>query len=68
MQITVSGERREVPNDMTLVRLIRLARVENPDYVTVAVNDVFVDGKDLETFELHEGDRVEFLYFMGGGA
>ena len=43
-------------------------RVENPDYVTVTVNDDFVDSDAFDKTELKDGDTVEFLYFMGGGA
>ena len=68
MRTTVSGLAREVRDGLTMAGLITLARVENPEYVTVVVNDVYVDRGDFERFELHEGDRVEFLYFMGGGA
>ena len=39
-----------------------------PTGVTVTVNDDFVERDDFETTKLNEGDAVEFLYFMGGGA
>jgi sulfur carrier protein len=42
-------------------------KVENPDYVTVTVNDEFVEHDDFEKTTLKENDVVEFLYFMGGG-
>ena len=38
-----------------------------PDYVTVSVNEEFVQKEKFDSHELHEGDTVEFLYFMGGG-
>ena len=41
--------------------------VETPQYVTVSVNDDFIDKAEFETYALKEGDSVEFLYFMGGG-
>ena len=41
---------------------------QNPDYVTVTVNDDFVDSDAFDKTELKDGDAVEFLYFMGGGA
>lgn len=68
MEIVVSGKERTVRKGLTVAELIKLAGVENPEYVSVVVNDVFVNQEALDTFELHEGDRVEFLYFMGGGA
>ncbi len=42
--------------------------MENPDYVTVTVNDEFVESTDFATTALKENDVIEFLYFMGGGA
>ncbi|MDD6358820.1 MAG: sulfur carrier protein ThiS [Parafannyhessea umbonata] len=67
MNITVGGKQRNVEAGWTLARLIEDEKVENPEYVTVAVNDAFVDHADFGTTELAEGDTVEFLYFMGGG-
>ncbi len=67
MNITVGGEKRSVEAGTTLAKLIEDEKVENAEYVTVAVNDAFVDHADFATTELAEGDAVEFLYFMGGG-
>ncbi|MCI1497872.1 MAG: sulfur carrier protein ThiS [Atopobiaceae bacterium] len=67
MNITVGGEKKSVPEGETLAQLIADEKVENAEYVTVAVNEAFVDHADFARTELHEGDAVEFLYFMGGG-
>ncbi|MDD5845213.1 MAG: sulfur carrier protein ThiS [Olsenella sp.] len=67
MNITVGGEKKSVPEGETLSHLIADEKVENAAYVTVAVNEAFVDHADFAQTELHEGDTVEFLYFMGGG-
>ena len=42
--------------------------LENALYVTVTLNDEFVERDNFETTVLKDGDVVEFLYFMGGGA
>lgn len=68
MKITVGGNKREYEENLTLTELIAKEDVENPEYVTVTVNDEFVDRDKFEETELKEGDEVEFLYFMGGGA
>ena len=34
----------------------------------VQVNEEFVDREEFATLQLNEGDEVDFLYFMGGGA
>lgn len=36
--------------------------------VTIQVNEDFVEREDYKKIQLKEGDRVDFLYFMGGGA
>ncbi|MCB6994629.1 sulfur carrier protein ThiS [bacterium 210820-DFI.6.37] len=67
MRITVAGEIKEVKDGLTLRELIDLENVETPEYVTVSINDEFVDSQQKTTTVLKEGDNVEFLYFMGGG-
>ena len=67
MHIIVSGIKKEVSAGTTLIALIKQEQIESPDYVTVSVNGGFVDRQDFEATVLHDGDEVEFLYFMGGG-
>lgn len=67
MNITVAGEKKTFDEGTTVTKLIELENVENPEYVTVAINDEFVKREDFDTTRLKEGDSVEFLYFMGGG-
>ena len=68
MQIVVSGERREVEENTTVSKLLQLENVEMPEYVSVSVNEEFVQRPDFDVRILREGDVVEFLYYMGGGA
>jgi sulfur carrier protein len=35
--------------------------------VSVELNETVLQRAEFETTPLHEGDRVELLYFMGGG-
>ena len=67
MTITVAGEKKEYKDGLTLPELIQLEDVETPQYVTVSINEEFVDSAAFDTTILKEGDEVEFLYFMGGG-
>lgn len=68
MNIIVAGTKKEVAEDLTIAQLIVDEKVENPDYVTVTVNDDFVDQDQFAATTLKENDSVEFLYFMGGGS
>lgn len=67
MKITVAGEKKEYEDNLTVAKLIELENVETPQYVTVSVNEEFVESDAFDTTTLKEGDEVEFLYFMGGG-
>jgi sulfur carrier protein len=67
MVITVAGEKKEVKEGLTVAQLIIDENVETPDYVTVSINDEFVDSENFENTVLKEDDNIEFLYFMGGG-
>ena len=67
MKITVSGEKKEVADGLTVSALIEQEQVETPQYVTVSVNEEFIDNESFDSHVLQEGDEVEFLYFMGGG-
>jgi len=67
MIITVSGERKEVKDGITVQELIEQEKVETPEYVTVSINEEFEKTENFPTRQLKEGDVVEFLYFMGGG-
>lgn len=67
MNITVAGEKKEVKEGLTVSELIVAENVETPQYVTVSVNEEFVESGAFDSTVLKEGDVVEFLYFMGGG-
>ena len=67
MNITVAGVTKEFADGLTVAQLITNENVEMPQYVTVTINDEFVESGAFESTVLSEGDTVEFLYFMGGG-
>ncbi len=67
MIITVAGEKKEYKDGLTLPELIEAENVEMPEYVTVSINEEFVESEKKATTVLKDGDNVEFLYFMGGG-
>ena len=68
MRITVAGNKKEYEEGITVTALIEKEQIENAEYVTVTINDDFIDRENFPTTALKEGDAVEFLYFMGGGA
>ena len=67
-KIKVNGEAQEVQLPLNLTELIKQNNVQQPEMVSVQVNDEFVDRNEWDGLQIKEGDVVDFLYFMGGGA
>lgn len=68
MKVTIAGNTKDIAEGITLAQLVINEKVENPEYVTVTVNDEFVENHDLANVVVKENDNIEFLYFMGGGS
>jgi sulfur carrier protein len=66
-KITVNGEAQEVQLPLNLTELIKNNNVQQPEMVSVQVNDDFVDRNEWDVLQIKEGDSIDFLYFMGGG-
>ncbi|MCR4769965.1 MAG: sulfur carrier protein ThiS [Bacteroidaceae bacterium] len=67
-KITVNGEAQEVQLPLSLTELIKQNNVEQPEMVSVQVNEEFADRTEWDGIQIKDGDSVDFLYFMGGGA
>jgi sulfur carrier protein len=66
-KITVNGEAQEVQLPLNLTELIKNNNVQQPEMVSVQVNDDFVDRNEWDVLQIKEGDSIDFLSFMGGG-
>jgi sulfur carrier protein len=68
MKISVNAKVQQIDgNEIALLELIKQNNVQQPDMVSVQLNENFVNREDFETTLIKEGDVVDFLYFMGGG-
>lgn len=65
MVITVNGKPEDIQTSV-LLDLLRAKQIE-PQMVAVELNDVMIERDRLDSTPLKEGDRVEFLFYMGGG-
>lgn len=68
MKVTVNGEPLEIEKEMPIREFLTVAKAEQPEYVTVELNGKLIDHSGFDTTTVKDGDTVEFLYFMGGGA
>ena len=67
-KIYVNGDAQEVSLPLNVSELIQQQNVLQPEMVSVQVNEEFSEREDWESIQLKEGDKVDFLYFMGGGS
>jgi len=65
MQVKINGKAEEFLGG-TVLDLLKAKKIE-PQMVAVEVNDSMVDRDHLGATQLKEGDRLEFLFYMGGG-
>ena len=67
IQIQVNGEQRSCQAGATVGDLLRELAIKT-ERVAVELNLEILDRKDLDHRSLKQGDRVEILSFIGGGA
>ncbi len=67
MTIQVNGEAAEIGGEMTVTQLLAEREVKMPDMVSVELNGDILSRGAFDGTTVREGDKVEFLYFMGGG-
>ena len=67
MHIQVNGESREVPQEVSLGELL-ISLALPGDRVAIELNHKVVRRIEWSTVTLQEGDRVEIVHFVGGGA
>jgi cysteine synthase A len=67
MRITINGKPEEVEADSTVATLLSRREVE-PRMVSVELNGKILEREGYGDAKLAEGDKLELLFFMGGGA
>ena len=67
MKLVVNGTDVEIRDGINVSQLLVERKVKMPDMVSVELNETVLQRSELETTRLREGDRIELLYFMGGG-
>ncbi len=67
MKLTINGNEKEFENSVTVTELLAVEQVKMPDMVSVECNGQILKRPDFDTTTLNDADKIEFLYFMGGG-
>ena len=65
MELKINGKAEAFPGGSVL-DLLKAKKIE-PQMVAVEVNDSMIERDQLAATQLKEGDRLDFLFYMGGG-
>jgi len=66
MNLVINGKKKELEEGTTVGRLLKIKKVR-PEVVTVELNDEIIEREKYGDTVLKEGDRLELVYYMGGG-
>ena len=68
MNLVVNGKDTGITDVLTVSELLVQEDVKMPQMVSVELNGQILKRSEFETIRLKGDDKVEFLYYMGGGA
>lgn len=68
MNLVVNGKETNITGGLTVSQLLVQENVKMPDMVSVELNGQILKRTKFEETILKDDDKVEFLYFMGGGS
>jgi thiamine biosynthesis protein ThiS len=66
MNLFVNGEQKTVSHGITIAQLLDMYRI-TPATMVVELNEVIIAPEAYAGSCLSEGDRLEFIRFVGGG-
>ena len=66
MEVTVNGEKQNLPQAMTAAQLLERLHIV-PERVVVELNTTILKRAQLPSALLKAGDSVEIIHFVGGG-
>ncbi len=67
MKLVVKGKETNFNEGLTVSQLLVEQNVKMPDMVSVELNGQILRRTEFESTALKDDDKIEFLYFMGGG-
>src|SRR3989338_4429886 len=64
--IFINGKKEEIANSLTIRGLLGAKKII-PDVVSVELNEEIIAKDKYGAMVLKSGDKLEFVYYMGGG-
>lgn len=68
MKIKLNGKEQIIDKgSLSITELLKIAKVETPEMVSVQRNGKFVPKEEFGQTYVQDSDEIDFMYFMGGG-
>ena len=64
--IILNGKKEEVQSGLSILKLLEVKKIR-PEVVTVELNEKIIEKNKYQEIILNPNDRLEFVYYMGGG-
>ena len=64
--IQLNGKKEDLKDSMSVSQLLSEKKIR-PEVVTVELNDRIVDRANYDKTAIKDKDKLEFVYYMGGG-
>ncbi len=68
MKLIVNGKETDISDNLNVSQLLAEQNVKMPDMVSVELNGQILKKSQFDNTTLKDEDKVEFLFFMGGGS
>lgn len=66
MKLSINGKIEEAADGINISKLLELKKIR-PEVVTVELNGEIINRAKFGENALKDGDKLEFVYYMGGG-
>jgi len=66
MKVTLSGKATDLPDNISIAKLLNLKNME-PGHTVVELRGEVVLSDQWDSTIIHDGDALEILSFVGGG-
>lgn len=66
MKLFINGKIEEIEDRTSISGLLELKNIR-PEVVTVELNEKIINKNNYKEIFLKENDKLEFVYYMGGG-
>ncbi|MBU0558071.1 MAG: sulfur carrier protein ThiS [Bacteroidetes bacterium] len=67
MIIVINGKSENITKEISIEELLKEKKIERPETIVVEINDEVLKRTSYGTTLIRENDRIELIYFMGGG-